>query len=396
MLRTVAVSLTKICNDLRWMGSGPRAGLGEIALPDLQPGSSIMPGKVNPVLCEATDPWSCAQVIGNDAAVTFSGAAGSFELNVMLPVMARNVLESIRLLAAASAGCFADRCVDGITANVEHRARTLAESCPSIVTPLNRYLGYENGGRRRQDGAQGGQDDPAGRHRKGVRRGQVAHRGAAGRRPGRDVHDGPALAAHCPPYPHLPLSHDRTEAPGVDAGGAGGPGDCRPRLGAARQRPGSLPYGVDAGSPPVPSDTTLPDGVALVVGTSGSSGPVKLAMLTADSLTASATATHDALGGPGSWLLALPPTHIAGLQVISRTLVADSLLEEVDATEGFTPDRFALSAAKLAANAQGRRYTALVPTQLTRILEDPAATRGARRVRRRPRRRGRAASRDPR
>ena len=141
VLRTIAVSLNKIANDIRWMGSGPRAGLGEIALPDLQPGSSIMPGKVNPVLSEAMT-QVCAQVIGNDAAVGFSGAAGAFELNVMLPVMARNVLESIRLLANISR-VFADRCVDGITANVEH-CRFLAESSPSIVTPLNRYIGYEN------------------------------------------------------------------------------------------------------------------------------------------------------------------------------------------------------------------------------------------------------------
>jgi len=140
-LKTIAVSLTKICNDLRWMGSGPRAGLGEIALPDLQPGSSIMPGKVNPVICEATL-MVAAQVIGNDAAVTAGGAAGNFELNVMLPMMARNILESIQLLANAST-LLADRCVDGITANVEH-CRTLAESSPSIVTPLNRYIGYEN------------------------------------------------------------------------------------------------------------------------------------------------------------------------------------------------------------------------------------------------------------
>jgi fumarate hydratase, class II len=140
-LKTVAVSLTKICNDLRWMGSGPRAGLGEIQLPDLQPGSSIMPGKVNPVLCEAAL-MVAAQVIGNDAAITAGGAAGNFELNVMLPMIARNILESIRLLANAATQ-LADRCVDGITANVEH-CRTLAESSPSIVTPLNRYIGYEN------------------------------------------------------------------------------------------------------------------------------------------------------------------------------------------------------------------------------------------------------------
>jgi fumarate hydratase class II len=139
-LKTVAVSLYKICNDLRWMSSGPRAGLAEIHLPDLQPGSSIMPGKVNPVIPEATC-MVCAQVIGNDAAVTFGGAAGNFELNVMLPMLARNVLESIRLLANASR-LLADRCVDGITANAD-RAREFAESSPSIVTALNRHIGYE-------------------------------------------------------------------------------------------------------------------------------------------------------------------------------------------------------------------------------------------------------------
>lgn len=139
-LKVVAVSLTKICNDLRWMSSGPRTGLGEIHLPDLQPGSSIMPGKVNPVVPEATL-MACAQVIGNDVTITTAGAAGNFELNVMLPVIARNVLESIGLLTS-TARLLADRCVDGITANVEH-ARRLAESSPSIVTPLNRYLGYE-------------------------------------------------------------------------------------------------------------------------------------------------------------------------------------------------------------------------------------------------------------
>ncbi len=139
-LKVVAVSLTKICNDLRWMSSGPRTGLGEIHLPDLQPGSSIMPGKVNPVIPEATL-MACAQVIGNDVAITTAGAAGNFELNVMLPVLAKNVLESIQLLAATSR-LLADRCVEGITAEEEH-ARTLAESSPSIVTPLNRYIGYE-------------------------------------------------------------------------------------------------------------------------------------------------------------------------------------------------------------------------------------------------------------
>ncbi|GAA3473934.1 class II fumarate hydratase [Nonomuraea roseola] len=139
-LKVVAVSLNKIANDLRWMGSGPRAGLGEINLPDLQPGSSIMPGKVNPVIPEATA-MVAAQVIGNDAAITFAGASGTFELNVMLPVIARNILESIRLLANVSR-LLADRCVSGITANTE-RLREYAESSPSIVTPLNRHVGYE-------------------------------------------------------------------------------------------------------------------------------------------------------------------------------------------------------------------------------------------------------------
>jgi fumarate hydratase class II len=139
-LRTIAVSLYKISNDLRWMGSGPRTGLGEINLPDLQPGSSIMPGKVNPVIPEALC-MVCAQVIGNDATVGFGGAAGNFELNVMLPILAHNLLESIRLLGSMSR-LFADRCVDGITANTD-RLRALAESSPSIATPLNRFIGYD-------------------------------------------------------------------------------------------------------------------------------------------------------------------------------------------------------------------------------------------------------------
>ncbi|MEJ7774306.1 MAG: class II fumarate hydratase [Nocardioidaceae bacterium] len=140
-LRTLAVGLHKICTDLRWMGSGPRAGLGEIRLPDLQPGSSIMPGKVNPVLPEAMS-MVCAQVIGNDATVAFAGASGNFELNVMMPVMAASLLESIRLLANATR-LLADRCIDGIEAD-DDRCRELAESSPSIVTPLNRIIGYEN------------------------------------------------------------------------------------------------------------------------------------------------------------------------------------------------------------------------------------------------------------
>ncbi|HET7303211.1 MAG TPA: class II fumarate hydratase [Segeticoccus sp.] len=139
-LKTLAVGLTKICNDLRWMGSGPRAGLAEIHLPDLQPGSSIMPGKVNPVLAEATL-MVCAQVIGNDAAVTAAGASGNFELNVMLPLIGRDLLESTTHLAGATR-VLADRCVDGLEADVE-RCRGYAEASTAIVTPLNRYIGYE-------------------------------------------------------------------------------------------------------------------------------------------------------------------------------------------------------------------------------------------------------------
>jgi fumarate hydratase class II len=140
-LKTIAVSLTKICNDLRWMGSGPNTGLGEIFIPDLQPGSSIMPGKVNPVVPEAVL-MVAARVVGNDATVAWAGASGSFELNVQIPVIAQGVLESVRLLANASR-VLADRTVAGITANVE-KARAYAESSPSIVTPLNRVIGYES------------------------------------------------------------------------------------------------------------------------------------------------------------------------------------------------------------------------------------------------------------
>lgn len=139
-LRTIAVGFYKMANDIRWMGSGPRAGLRELRIPDLQPGSSIMPGKVNPVVCEAVR-QVCAQVIGNDATVAFAGSQGDFELNVMLPVMARNLLESIKLLAA-SGRLFADRCVVGLVADVEV-CLAYAEGSPSIVTPLNRHLGYD-------------------------------------------------------------------------------------------------------------------------------------------------------------------------------------------------------------------------------------------------------------
>ena len=139
-LRTIAVSLTKINNDLRWMGSGPNTGLGEIHIPDLQPGSSIMPGKVNPVVPEATL-MVCARVIGNDATVAWAGASGSFELNVAIPVMGTAILESIRLLANTMR-ILADKTIDGLEANVE-RAAAYAGMSPSIVTPLNKLIGYE-------------------------------------------------------------------------------------------------------------------------------------------------------------------------------------------------------------------------------------------------------------
>ena len=139
-LRVIAVSLTKICNDLRWMGSGPNTGLAELHIPDLQPGSSIMPGKVNPVIPEAVL-MVAGRVVGNDATIAWAGASGSFELNVAIPVMGTAILESIRLLAA-STRLLADKTVDGLEANVE-RARAYAESSPSIVTPLNRVIGYE-------------------------------------------------------------------------------------------------------------------------------------------------------------------------------------------------------------------------------------------------------------
>lgn len=140
-LRTIAISLIKIANDLRWMGSGPNTGLGEIAIPDLQPGSSIMPGKVNPVISEATIQVA-AQVIGNDTAIAWAGTNGAFELNVGIPVIASNLLESIRLLSNTT-HVMAEKMIDGIQANVE-RARFLAEASPSIVTPLNKLIGYEN------------------------------------------------------------------------------------------------------------------------------------------------------------------------------------------------------------------------------------------------------------
>jgi fumarate hydratase class II len=139
-LKTIATSLFKIANDIRWLGSGPRCGIGEIRLPPTQPGSSIMPGKVNPVMCESMM-MVCAQVYGNDAAVTWSGANGNFELNTMMPVMAHNILESIRLLANVT-DAFTEKCVVGIEAN-EERCRELVELSMAMVTSLAPKIGYD-------------------------------------------------------------------------------------------------------------------------------------------------------------------------------------------------------------------------------------------------------------
>ncbi|HJU82429.1 MAG TPA: class II fumarate hydratase [Acidimicrobiia bacterium] len=141
-LKTIATSLFKIANDIRWLGSGPSSGIGEINIPDLQPGSSIMPGKVNPVMAEMVM-MVAAQVFGNDTAITWAAANGNFELNVMMPVLAHNLLQSIEILTAATA-TFAERCVEGITAN-EERIRDLLERNVIIVTALNPYIGYDNG-----------------------------------------------------------------------------------------------------------------------------------------------------------------------------------------------------------------------------------------------------------
>jgi fumarate hydratase class II len=143
-LKTIAVSMFKIANDIRFLGSGPTSGLAEIRIPDLQPGSSIMPGKVNPVMSEMVMQVA-AQVVGDDATITWSGANGNFELNVMMPVLAHNLLESIGLLGAA-ASTFAARCVDGIEVNDE-RVRELLERNAVIVTALNPHIGYDNGAR---------------------------------------------------------------------------------------------------------------------------------------------------------------------------------------------------------------------------------------------------------
>ena len=179
MLRTFAVSLYKIANDLRWMSSGPRAGLAEIHLPDLQPGISIMPGKVNPVIPEAVC-QVVAQVIGNDAAVAFGGAAGNFELNVMLPVIGRNLLESIRILS-----------IDQPPARRPLRRRHHRRQ--RALPPVRRVLGLDRhaaeqvhrlrgGGQGRQAVAGGGEDHPRGRHRARLPCQRHAHRGSSSTR----------------------------------------------------------------------------------------------------------------------------------------------------------------------------------------------------------------------
>jgi fumarate hydratase class II len=152
-LKGLAVSLTKIANDLRWMGSGPRAGLAEIFIPELQKGSSIMPGKVNPVIPEVVCQVS-AQVIGNDAAITVAGMQGSFELNVQIPLMARNLLQSIALLSS-TCRLFAEKCIDGIEANREVCERH-GESTLAMATALNPYIGYDRGAAIVKDAAASG------------------------------------------------------------------------------------------------------------------------------------------------------------------------------------------------------------------------------------------------
>jgi len=153
LLKTIAVSFFKLANDIRWLGSGPRCGIGEIQLPATQPGSSIMPGKVNPVMCEALM-QVCSQVIGNDATISWCGANGNFELNVMMPVLAHNILESSRLLSSAVT-LFADRCVDGIVANKD-RCAELVEYSMAMVTSLAPIIGYDRAAQIAHESAETG------------------------------------------------------------------------------------------------------------------------------------------------------------------------------------------------------------------------------------------------
>ena len=188
-LRTIAVSLTKIANDIRWMGSGPLTGLAEIQLPDLQPGSSIMPGKVNPVLPEAVTQVA-AQVIGNDAAVAWGGASGAFELNVYIPMMARNILESFKLLTNVSK-LFAERCISGLVGQCRAPAR--AGRVVAVHRDAAELGDRLRGGRRGgQASAQGAQDDSPDRHRPRPDRRQAVDRGT--RPPARRAGDGQGRA----------------------------------------------------------------------------------------------------------------------------------------------------------------------------------------------------------
>jgi fumarate hydratase class II len=143
-LKTVAVSLMKIANDIRWMGSGPRCGIGEIRLPETQPGSSMMPGKINPVIAESLI-QVCAQVIGNDSAITLGGLSGNFELNVMMPLIAYHMLQSIRLLANAIDN-FSNRCIKGLEANRE-RCEEMIEKSLALATALTSKIGYDEAAR---------------------------------------------------------------------------------------------------------------------------------------------------------------------------------------------------------------------------------------------------------
>jgi fumarate hydratase, class II len=153
LLKTIATSLFKIANDIRWLGSGPRCGIGEIQLPATQPGSSIMPGKVNPVMCESMM-MVCAQVFGNDTCITWAGANGNFELNVMMPVMAYDLLESISLLANV-VEAFREKCVTGIVAN-KKRCEELVELSMAMVTSLAPKIGYDRAAKIAKESAQTG------------------------------------------------------------------------------------------------------------------------------------------------------------------------------------------------------------------------------------------------
>ena len=204
-LRTIAVSLNKIANDLRWMGSGPRAGLGEIALPDLQPGSSIMPGKVNPVICEATT-MVCAQVIGNDAAVAFAGASGNFELNVMLP---GDGPQPARVDPAAGQR---QPAAGGPMRGRDRGQRRALPDAGRVLTvdrhPAEPLPRLRERGRRGQEGAQGGQDHPRGGARERLRHRRQADRGPARRRPRRAGDDPPTSMTVLDPQ-RAPALHSR-------------------------------------------------------------------------------------------------------------------------------------------------------------------------------------------